>query len=123
MAPFDLAVHFGAGRRDASVSHAKVGQVPSALWAKEGIVVGLDALDGEGQAPTGLIEEGHRRTRLVVVVDPGYAVAGRLINGGELVEALASSSNTRNEFHPTCPRCLLAAVLASAASKWFRIGF
>src|SRR3990172_134317 len=99
VAPFDLAVDFGAGRWDVARSNAQIGQMPGELGTERGAVVGLDALDGEGQAAADLIEESHRRTGVVVVVDPQHAVAGRLVNGGELVVALASSPDAGNELH------------------------
>ena len=46
-----------------------------------------------------LAEEFDRCLRVVVIVDAQDAKACRFIDGGELVEALASSSDTRNEFH------------------------
>ena len=87
VAPLDLAVNPGAGGRDMAVSDAQISQMPGELGTEGGVVVGLDALDSEGQASADLVEEGHRRTCVVVVVDPQHAVAGRFVNGCELVEA------------------------------------
>ena len=43
-----------------------------------GAVVGLDALDGEGQGPVDLMEESRRRPRVVLVVGSQHPAAGRL---------------------------------------------
>ena len=43
-----------------------------------GVVVGLDALDGEGQGPADLMEERHRRPCVVLVVGSQHPAAGHL---------------------------------------------
>ena len=46
-----------------------------------------------------LAEEFDRCLRVVVIVDTQDAKVRRFIDSGELIEALPSSSNPRNEFH------------------------
>src|SRR5690242_6268565 len=58
-----------------------------------------DLMDSKGEMLSNLAEEFDRCPGVVVIIDAQDAKACRFIDGGELVEALTSSSDPRNEFH------------------------
>jgi hypothetical protein len=73
--------------------------MPGELLAERGVVVGLDALNGEGQILADLLEKLSRRTSVVVIVDAQHAKARSLVNGRELVIALVSATDSRDKLY------------------------
>ena len=78
---------------------AEIGKMPRELRPKGRVVIRLDSLDSEGETLCHLIQELHRGLGVVVIVDAQYAETRGLVNGGELIEALARSAHTGNAFH------------------------
>jgi len=89
MAALDLAIGLRAARRDLAVEHAQIPQVPGEVGSKLRAMVGLDTLDGHRQTAADFFDELRGRLDGVVSIDPQHAIPGRLIDGGELVEAAA----------------------------------
>jgi hypothetical protein len=99
MTPLDLSVHFRAFLRDMAMRNAQIRKMPSELKAEGRVVVRLNLLDSKGEMLSNLLEKLHCRPRIIVIVNPQHAEPSRLVNGGELVEALACPPHPRNEFH------------------------
>jgi hypothetical protein len=73
--------------------------MPSELGSERRTIVSLNFLNHEGKMVPDFLEKVDGGLGVVVVVDSQYAESGRFVNGRKLVEALASSSHTGNEFH------------------------
>lgn len=99
VAPLYLAIHFGASRRYVAMRDAEVGKMPGELWSEGRVVIGLDFLDGEGERLSNFPQEVDGRLGVVMVVDAKDPEPGRFINGCELIKALASPADARNELH------------------------
>lgn len=83
VAPFDLDVAFGAAPRNPAVRNAQIMQVSHEVAPELGAVVGLDPLEGHGEAPTDLFKEVERGLReLFVGVDFHDMVPRGFIRGG-----------------------------------------
>ena len=65
----------------------EIAQVPSEIGPELVPTIGLDPLNRDRETSADLINEGNRVRDRVVRVDLEHAVPGRLVNGGELVEA------------------------------------
>ena len=85
--PFHLPVDLWAAGRDALVLDPEVVQMPGEVTPELRTVVRLDPLDGHGETPAQLVNEVDCRPDGVVIVKLEDAIAGRLIDGGELVKA------------------------------------
>jgi hypothetical protein len=94
-----LAIDLWASGRDVAVRNAEIRKMPSELWSERRVVIRLDFLDGEGKMLTNFPEEVDGSLGFVVVVDAQNAKPRSFINRCELIKALTSSSNTRNELH------------------------
>ena len=94
-----LAIDLWASGRDVAVRNAEIRKMPSELWSERRVVIRLDFLDGEGKMLTNFPEEVDGSLGVVVVVDAQNAKPRSFINRCELIKALTSSSNTRNELH------------------------
>lgn len=80
-----LPVQVGASRPDVAVLDAAVEYVPVELGPKLTPVVGLEALDAEGQPGEDLVHEGNGSLLSVALVDLEDANPGAVIDGGVLV--------------------------------------
>ena len=87
MAALDLAIGLGAAPRNLLMGHPEIPQMPGEVGPKLGAMVGLDTLDGDGQAAAHFLDEVRGRFDGVVSIDPKHAIPGGLIDGRELVEA------------------------------------
>lgn len=65
--------------------------------SERGIIVGLDALNGEGQVAAELVEEVQSGARVVVVVDAQDLEARGLIVRCEPVKAPTGTTDSRHE--------------------------
>ena len=85
-APLHLSVGFRAARWDPTVCNTEIVQMPREGRAKFRAIVGADGLERHREPLAGLVDEVNRRTHGVVVVNLQAAVAGRFIEGRELVK-------------------------------------
>jgi len=85
--PLYLSVGFRAPRGVPSVRNTKIVQMPREVSAEFGAIVGPDALDRHWEALTNLVDEVDRRAHGVMIVNLQDAVAGRFVEGCELVKA------------------------------------
>jgi hypothetical protein len=87
MAPFAFAVALRAPGRDVSVGDAQVQEMPHEVGSELRPAIGLDALDGDREAPAHLLYEVDGVLDRETIVDLEHAIPGRLINGSEPVKA------------------------------------
>ena len=87
VAAFRLPVALWAAAGNVPVDDPEGVELPGEIGPELGAVIGFDALDGDGVALAGLVDEGDRRLDRVVIIDLRDPVAGRLVNRDELVEA------------------------------------
>lgn len=80
-----LPVQVGTSRSDVAVLDAAVEYVPMELGSKLTPVVGLDALDAEGQPGEDLVHEGDGGLLSVALIDLEDANPGAVIDGGVLI--------------------------------------
>jgi hypothetical protein len=69
------------------VRDPEVSEMPGEIGAELVAVIGLDPLNRDRQSPANLVDEGNGVGDRVPRVDLQHPVSGRLVNGGELIEA------------------------------------
>jgi hypothetical protein len=70
---------------DVHMLDAEILDVPAERGLELGAVVGLDALDAEGQLLQHVVDELDRRLLAQALIDPQHPQAGAVIDRGELV--------------------------------------
>lgn len=115
MAAFDLAIEARGTRRDEAVTGMKAlahggegvgfdGAIQGGFGAggipvgEDGIVIGLNDADGEGQSGEGVLDKGLGGIGSHFFVELDDAQAGTAVNGRELVESSAFQE-VRDEFY------------------------
>jgi len=99
VATFDLTVYLWASRWYVPMGDFEIAKMPGELWTKRRVIVGLNLLDRQGKMLADFLQEVHRCLGVVVIIDAQHAKECGFIDRRELIEALASSSQSRDELH------------------------
>jgi hypothetical protein len=95
--PFHFAVESGGPGFDVDVSDPPVQDVVVELAGEFGAVVGLDHLDWEGELGQEIVEELDGGLLVAAGIDAEDPEAGAVVDGGELVVALAGGADGGDE--------------------------
>ena len=87
MAALDFSVALRAPRRNVAIGDAEIAQVPGEIGPELVPVIGLDALNGDGQPTADLVNKRDGVRDGALRIDLENAVPTRLVNRGELIEA------------------------------------